>query len=67
MSGRCSSRNGPLRYVRDTKGRPAHERRGFPEPSARGVDDDTVEAVGSLSEALEYVERARVHLYSFTS
>ncbi|MCV7344619.1 hypothetical protein [Mycolicibacterium rhodesiae] len=31
----------------------------------QGVDDDTVEAVGSLSEALEYVERARGHLYSF--
>jgi hypothetical protein len=30
-----------------------------------GVDDDTVEAVGQLSEALEYVERARGHLYSF--
>ena len=30
-----------------------------------GVDDDTVEAVGSLSEALEYVERARGHLYAF--
>ena len=30
-----------------------------------GTDDDTVEAVGSLSEALEYVERARGHLYSF--
>lgn len=30
-----------------------------------GADDDTVEAVGSLSEALEYVERARGHLYSF--
>ncbi|AKK25535.1 hypothetical protein [Mycobacterium sp. EPa45] len=30
-----------------------------------GVDDDTVEAVGSLSEALEYIERARGHLYSF--
>jgi hypothetical protein len=30
-----------------------------------GVDDDTVEAVGSLSEALEFVERARGHLYSF--
>jgi hypothetical protein len=30
-----------------------------------GVDDDTVEAAGSLSEALEYVERARGHLYSF--
>ncbi len=30
-----------------------------------GVDDDTVDAVGSLSEALEYVERARGHLYTF--
>ncbi|BBZ34406.1 hypothetical protein [Mycolicibacterium confluentis] len=30
-----------------------------------GVDDDTVEAVGKLSEALEYIERARGHLYSF--
>ncbi len=30
-----------------------------------GVDDNTVEAVGKLSEALEYIERARGHLYSF--
>lgn len=30
-----------------------------------GVTDETVEAVGSVSEALEYVERARGHLYSF--
>ena len=30
-----------------------------------GVDDDTVEAVGTLSEALEYIERARGHLYTF--
>lgn len=30
-----------------------------------GVDDAAVEAVGKLSEALEYVERARGHLYSF--
>jgi hypothetical protein len=30
-----------------------------------GVSDETVEAVGSVSEALEYVERARGHLYSF--
>jgi hypothetical protein len=30
-----------------------------------GVSDDTVEAVGKLSEALEYVERARGHLYEF--
>jgi hypothetical protein len=30
-----------------------------------GISDETVEAVGSLSEALEYVERARGHLYEF--
>jgi hypothetical protein len=30
-----------------------------------GVDDLTVEAVGKLSEALETVERARGHLYTF--
>ncbi len=29
------------------------------------VDDRTVEAVGKLTEALETVERARGHLYSF--
>ena len=28
-----------------------------------GVDDATVEATGTLSEAFEYVERARGHLY----
>lgn len=31
----------------------------------QGTSDDTVEAVGKVSEALEYVERARGHLYSF--
>jgi hypothetical protein len=30
-----------------------------------GVDDATVEALGTLSEALEWVERARGHLYEF--
>jgi hypothetical protein len=30
-----------------------------------GVDDATVEAVGAVSEALEYVERARGELYAF--
>jgi hypothetical protein len=30
-----------------------------------GVGDETVGAVGKVSEALEYVERARGHLYSF--
>lgn len=36
----------------------AHER-------PAGVSDETVEAAGKVSEALEYVERARGHLYSF--
>ncbi|WP_072691350.1 hypothetical protein [Rhodococcus marinonascens] len=31
----------------------------------RGVSDDTVAALGKVSEALETVERARGHLYSF--
>ncbi|WP_407726898.1 hypothetical protein ACJEDT_01480 [Rhodococcoides fascians] len=42
--------------------------RETPAPEHRrpdGVDDDTVAATGKLSEALEYVERARGHLYSF--
>lgn len=30
-----------------------------------GVDDDTIAAAGKVSEALESVERARGHLYSF--
>ena len=30
-----------------------------------GTDDATVEAVGEVSEALEFIERARGHLYSF--
>ncbi|HEX8581926.1 MAG TPA: hypothetical protein VF640_06350, partial [Acidimicrobiales bacterium] len=30
-----------------------------------GVDDDTVAATGKLSEALEWVERARGRLYDF--
>jgi hypothetical protein len=32
---------------------------------ADGVDDDTVAAVGKLSEALEWIERARGRLYDF--
>ncbi|WP_221356439.1 hypothetical protein [Streptomyces beigongshangae] len=39
-----------------------------PDPShrrPRGVSDETVEALGSLSKALETTERARGHLYSF--
>jgi hypothetical protein len=37
------------------------------DPWARppGVDDATVDATGTLSEALEWVERARGHLYEF--
>lgn len=37
------------------------------DPGQRGADIDeaTVDAVGKLSEALEHVERARGHLYSF--
>ncbi len=30
-----------------------------------GLDEPTIAAVGKVSEALEYVERARGHLYSF--
>ena len=39
-----------------------------PSPDHRrpdGVDDDTVEALGKVSEALEAVEVARGHLYAF--
>ena len=35
-------------------------------PDRRGdLDEGTVEALGKLSEGMEYVERARGHLYSF--
>jgi hypothetical protein len=34
-----------------------------PHRRPEGVDDATVEAVGKVSEALEWVERARGHLY----
>jgi hypothetical protein len=30
-----------------------------------GVNDDTVEAVGKVTEAVEWIERARGHLYDF--
>ena len=36
-----------------------------PRPRPEGVTDATVAAGGKLSEAFEYVERARGHLYSF--
>ncbi|KAA0095879.1 hypothetical protein CIW49_20095 [Mycolicibacterium sp. P1-18] len=38
--------------------------RGY-QPCVTVNDDDTIAAVGKVSEALEYVERARGHLYSF--
>ena len=48
----------------------AHRRLGDGEPAVehtrpRGIDSATVEAVGKITEALETVERARGHLYSF--
>lgn len=46
--------------MNEHQGNPAH-RHHRPE----GVDDPTVEALGSLSKALETTERARGHLYSF--
>jgi hypothetical protein len=44
-----------------------HRVKDLDDAHARPPDtsDETVEAVGSLSEALEFVERARGHLYSF--
>ena len=42
-----------------------HQPTGSPRPRPDGVSDETVEAVGKLSEAFEYVERARGHLFSF--
>ena len=46
--------------------RPADERPWLErERRPAGVDDDTVEAVGKLSEALEWIERARGRLYDF--
>jgi hypothetical protein len=51
---------------------PARWRPSDPEPTwladdrrPEGVDDDTVAAVGKLSEAMEWVERARGRLYDF--
>lgn len=45
----------------DASDRPADFDRKLPDD----VTDETVEAVGSVSEALEWVERARGHLYEF--
>ena len=53
-------------------GGPARWQPTDPEPTwlasdrrPEGVDDDTVDAVGKLSEAVEWVERARGRLYDF--
>jgi len=34
-------------------------------PTPDGVSEKTIEGVGKLSEAFEYIERAKGHLYSF--
>ena len=34
-------------------------------PTPEGVSEQTIEGVGKLSEAFEYIERAKGHLYSF--
>ncbi len=54
------------------QGAPARWQPTDPEPTwldadrrPEGVDDDTVAAVGKLSEAMEWVERARGRLYDF--
>ena len=47
---------------------PGSGHEGGPDEAHRipdGVSDETVQALGDLSEALETVERARGHLYSF--
>jgi hypothetical protein len=36
-----------------------------PRERGAGIDDGTVRAAGKVSEALEFVERARGHLYAF--
>lgn len=41
------------------------EPRNAPGRTAPELDEDTVQALGTLSEALEWVERARGHLYEF--
>jgi hypothetical protein len=47
--------------IRPTVTEPEGDKSRRPE----NIDDATVEAVGAVSEALEYVERARGQLYSF--
>lgn len=47
------------------EGQQDEERQDDAHEAPPGVDDARVEAVGRLTEALETVERARGHLYSF--
>jgi len=62
MQKRCVSNSGIGYLHAMTQADDAHcERKGRP----AGISDATVEAVGAVSEALEYVERARGDLYSF--
>ena len=39
--------------------------RAYDHPTPDGVSEATIEGVGKLSEAFEYIERAKGHLYSF--
>ena len=48
---------------RDPNGDPTKDPNEIPHARPAGVDDTTVEAVGRLTEALEYVERARGALF----
>ncbi|MFC7676171.1 hypothetical protein ACFQWH_24015 [Mycolicibacterium sp. GCM10028919] len=55
----CGYLGSVTEHANDDK--PADHDRKLPDD----ITDETVEAVGSVSEALEWVERARGHLYSF--
>jgi hypothetical protein len=52
-------------YLTGRFGSARHPERGVVHERSDGVGDDTVAAVGKLSEALEVVEHARGHLYAF--
>ena len=48
----------PIPWLAETSG-------GYRFRMSKKLTDETIAAVGKVSEALEYVERARGHLYSF--
>lgn len=52
-------------HVSDFREAEEHESASLEKRRPEGVSDNTVTAVGKLSEALECLERARGHLYSF--